>query len=133
MTVEEYHKMMEKRTRGKSAYSEHDLQVSCVTWFRYNYPEYAKLLMAIPNGGFRLKLTAAKMRAEGQLAGVPDLFLAVAKNKKHGLWIEMKNGKAGRVSDSQTDMMKRLWEQGYECRIARSMEDFEQIISDYLK
>lgn len=132
MSIDEYNKLLERVNRGKSARSEHDLQVQCVNWFRLVYPQYAQLLFAIPNGGYRSKTTARYMKAEGQLAGVPDLFLAVAKHKNHGLWVEMKNGKAGRVSDRQTEMMKLLWEQGYECRIARSREDFEAIINEYL-
>ena len=119
--------------RGKSARSEHDLQVACVNWFRLVYPYYAKLLFAIPNGGYRTPTTARYMKAEGQQAGVPDMFLAIGKGKTHGLWIEMKNGKAGRVSESQTEMMQLLWEQGYECRIARSIEDFQDAVNEYLR
>lgn len=132
MSIDEFNRLREQMNRGKSAPSEHDLQVHCVNWFRYVYPQYAQLLMAIPNGGYRMRLTAAKMRAEGQVAGVPDLFLAVGRNGKHGLWIEMKNGKAGRVSDKQTEMMERLCKEGYACCVARSKEDFEKIIQDYL-
>ena len=132
MTIDEYNKVLERMNKGKSAASEHDLQVGCVNWFRLAYPQYACLLMAIPTGGQRSIVVAAKMKAEGVLAGVPDLFLAVAKHKKHGLWIEMKNGKAGRVSDKQTEMMKLLWREGYDCRIARTRDDFEQIVKEYL-
>lgn len=132
MSIEEYRKMIAKSNGGKSAASEHDLQVQCVNWFRLVHPEYARLLMAIPNGGQRNSIVAAKMKAEGVQAGCPDLFLAVAKHKFHGLWIEMKNGKAGRVSDKQTEMIQLLWNEGYDCRIARSFEDFEQIVTDYL-
>ena len=147
VTVEEFRILWDKKNGGKptphtnevlwgprkSASSEHALQVACVNLFRAMYPEYAGLLFAIPNGGYRTPTTARYMKAEGQLAGVPDIFLAVSRNKRHGLWIEMKNGKAGRVSEAQTEMMKRLWEQGYECRIARSMEDFESIVREYLR
>ena len=132
MSIEEYKELVSRVNRGKSASSEHDLQVSCVNWFRYKYPQYSKLLFAIPNGGYRTKSTAKYMRAEGQLAGLPDLFLAIGKHGRHGLWIEMKNGKAGRVSDKQTEMMEILWGQGYDCRIARSKEDFESIMTEYL-
>lgn len=132
MSIDEYNELVSRVNRGKSAPSEHDLQVSCVNWFRYKYPQYSKLLFAIPNGGYRTKTTAKYMRAEGQLAGLPDLFLAISRHKAHGLWIEMKNGKAGRVSDKQTEMMEVLCGQGYDCRIARSREDFESIITEYL-
>lgn len=132
ISVEEYRKLIAKSNGGKSASSEHDLQVSCVNWFRLMYPDYAKLLFAIPNGGYRTPTTARYMKAEGQQSGVPDMMLAVPRHKSHGLWIEMKNGKAGRVSENQTEMMKQLWNQGYECRIARSIDDFMNIIQEYL-
>lgn len=34
---------------------EHELQVASVRWFRLQYPEYAPLLFAVPNGGARDK------------------------------------------------------------------------------
>ena len=132
MTIEEFNRLIEKSNRGKSAASEHDLQVQCVNWFRYVYPKYACYLMAIPNGGWRNETVAKKLKAEGVVAGVPDLFLAVPKHQFHGLWIEMKNGKAGRVSPEQTKMISLLFEQGYDCRIVRSFEDFENIVTDYM-
>lgn len=132
MTLSEYTAYIEKRNHGKSAASEHDLQVQCVRWFRLYYPKYARLLFAIPNGGQRNRIVAAKLKAEGVVAGVPDLFLAVPKGAYHGLWIEMKNGKAGKVSNKQNDMINVLKEQGYQCEVARSFNEFEGVIRDYL-
>lgn len=132
MTIEELHKEWERRNKGKVANSEHDLQVSCVNWFRIVYRQYSHLLMTIPNGGYRTKTTARIMRAEGQLSGVPDMFLAIARCGYHGLWIEMKNGKAGRLSDNQKDMIVRLEKEGYACRICRTREEFESTINSYL-
>ena len=132
ITADEYRKTMGKYLGGRYTTSEHDLQKACVQWFRLKYPRYAKLLMAIPNGARRTKFERVQVIEEGLVSGVPDLFLAIPNGKAHGLWIEMKNGKAGRVSDNQTEMMKLLWDQNYECRIARSFGDFEQIITEYL-
>ena len=44
---------------------EHSLQVCCVHWFRLQYPQYATLLFAVPNGGARNAITAGKLKAEG--------------------------------------------------------------------
>ena len=49
---------------------ESTLQVSCVRYFRYQYPQYKKLLFSIPNGGKRGVVTASIMKQEGALAGV---------------------------------------------------------------
>ena len=132
MTINEFRKQQEKRNQGKAAASEHDLQVQCVHIFRMLYPNHWRLLMAIPNGGYRTATTARKMRAEGVQAGVPDMLLAVARKGYHGLWIEMKNGKAGRVSELQTEMIARLKAEGYACAVCRTQEEFVNTIKEYI-
>lgn len=133
MSIEEYNKLMERKNRGKSATSEHDLQVSCVNWFRAAYPKIAFLLFAIPNGGWRNITTAYKLKEEGVVAGVPDIFLAVPRGDYHGLWIEMKNGKAGRLSEAQKYMQSLLRDQGYRCDVCHTWVEFRTIIQDYMK
>lgn len=132
MTLDDYRKQNERRNRGKVAESEHDLQVQCVHIFRLLYPNQWRLLMAIPNGGYRTATTARKMRAEGVQAGVPDLFLALPRKGQHGLWIEMKNGKAGRVSELQNEMIARLQAEGYACVVCRTQEEFIKTIMNYM-
>jgi hypothetical protein len=77
---------------GKS--SEHQQQATVIAWARSREtarPELA-LLFAVPNAGKRSVRLAAYMRAEGLKAGVPDLWLPVARRGYHGLVIEMKWG-----------------------------------------
>jgi hypothetical protein len=52
-----------------------------------------RMLHAIPNGGHRHKATAARLKAAGVKAGVPDICLPVARGDWHGLYIELKVGK----------------------------------------
>ena len=130
MTIEEYNKLIAHKYGGKSARSEHDLQVQCVEWFRRTHPR--EIIMAIPNGGYRTPKTAAFMKAEGQLAGVPDLFIPIARGGFHGLWIEMKNGKAGRLSENQKIMHERLQQYGYAVEVCRDAIHFRDIVSKYL-
>lgn len=136
MTIDELHRLWDSKTTpkrsGKSSHSEHDLQTACVNWFRMQYREYANLLIAIPNGGQRDVRVARKLKAEGVVAGVPDLFLAVARGQSHGLWIEMKNGKAGRVSEHQHYMLDALARQGYKGVVCRTFEEFMKEINEYL-
>ena len=54
---------------------ESKIQIACVNWFRYQYPEYKKLLFSVPNGGARNSITGAILKAEGALSGVSDLIL----------------------------------------------------------
>ena len=63
---------------------------------------------AIPNGGLRSKKTAARLKAEGVKAGVPDIFLPVSVGIWSGLFIEMKRTKGGRLSDEQREFIDRL-------------------------
>lgn len=119
-----------KPYRKAPSQPEHDLQVACVEWFRYQYQ--GLLLMSIPNGGWRKKATAAKLKQEGAVAGVPDLLLAHPSNGYHGLWIEMKNGKKGRLSDNQKTIIPQLEREGYKVIIARTFEEFKKGVTEYL-
>ena len=47
-------------------------------------------VFAIPNGGHRHIKVAAKLKAEGVKAGIPDIFVAVPNSYSAGLFIEMK-------------------------------------------
>ena len=132
MNVAEYKKLMEKTNGGKAAQTEYDLQAACVRLFRVIYPKYANLLFSIPNGAKRTKWERGQALGEGMLPGVPDLFLAIARKGKHGLWIEMKNGSAGKLSDEQKEMIARLEEQGYACVVCRNMDEFMKAIKEYL-
>ena len=74
--------------------SEHQEQAALFRWAWFaqvKHPALA-LLYAIPNGGHRHKAVAARMKAEGVKAGVPDLCLPVARGGssdklKVGEWV----------------------------------------------
>lgn len=70
---------------------------------------------AIPNGGLRDKITAAKLTHEGVKSGVPDVFLPLPCAQYAGLFIEMKRSadkatkrRAGVTSDSQDEWIAYL-------------------------
>ena len=110
---------------------EHRLQCACVRWFRYQYPELTSLLFAVPNGGRRDATTAAKLKAEGVVAGVSDLILLVKRGGYGGLLIEMKTDK-GRQSPEQKAWQKEVERQGYLYKVCRNLDDFIAIIREYL-
>lgn len=91
-----------------------------------------QLLFAVPNGGQRNVIVAARMKAEGVRAGVPDLFLAVPAFGYNGLFIELKKPKGGRVSDSQTEFISELSEQGYRVTVCHGFIEAKQAIENYL-
>ena len=107
------------------------LQAACVQWFRFQHRKYAKLLMHIPNGGYRTKAQAARFVGQGVIPGVPDLLLAVPHGQHHGLWIEMK-AYHGKVSMSQYEMQELLKAQGYSVAVCRSFDEFMEIVNEYL-
>lgn len=98
--------------------TEHDLQASIIAEvnLRANQDPIWALLFAIPNGGHRSKATAGKLKAEGVRAGVPDLFLPVARHGYHGLFIELKVGR-NQPTELQRVWLDRLIAQGYCCRV----------------
>ena len=120
---------------------EDKLQEACVTWFGYQYPEYAPLLWHIPNGGSRNVIEAAKLKRMGVRRGVPDLQLAIPRSVYTspttrslvdcGLFIELKT-KDGRVTPEQKKMHKRLIAQGYKVIVCRSLDDFMIQIQAYI-
>lgn len=102
------------------------------------YPEIA-LLFAIPNGGHRNLLVARKMKAEGVKAGVPDMFLPVARGGFHGMFLELKTevnrpkrGGKGGLSDLQTQWLADLRDQGYRAEVAYGAREAIAMIEGYL-
>ena len=95
------------------------------------YPEL-RLLHHIPNGGARRKSEAARLKAEGVKPGVPDIFLPVARGPWHGLFIELKRQKGGKVSDAQKNWISDLLNQGYLAEVAYGWKEAAALIEDYL-
>lgn len=119
--------------RRASRHEESTLQRQCVAWFRIQYPKYAKLLFAVPNGGGRSRVEAAIMKAEGVTAGVADLILLIPRKGYGSLCIEMKTIASGsRQSSTQKAWQKATEEVGNVYAIARTFEDFQSIVNDYM-
>lgn len=89
---------VERKTRAPSKPSEvpieHEEQKNFVKWFRMQYPKV--LIFAVPNAAARDHNAASWMRAEGLVAGVPDLICPEWK-----LVIEMKRIKGSTISEEQ--------------------------------
>lgn len=112
---------------------ESSIQCGCVAWYRLQYPELGKLLVACPNGSKRPNaITGAILKREGVVAGVADLLLFVARGGYHGLHIEMKTEK-GRQSDAQKAWQSLVEAQGYKYIICRSVEEFVKEVGNYME
>lgn len=128
-------------------HEESKLQQQCVAWFRAQYPHYAMLLTHPANEGNGNRVSGAIHKAEGTVAGVPDLLLFLSAEYRretgtgaqymafleryHALGIEFKTPK-GRQSQQQKDFQKMFEAADYKYVIVRSFEDFEKEIKDYI-
>ena len=117
--------------KPRNSNEEHEIQKSCIKWFRLQYPKFTGLLYAVPNGGKRDAITAAVMKSEGVLAGAPDLCLDVPNHHYHGLRIEMKTRK-GTQQASQKEFQRNVESMGYKYILCRSFDDFRRMITQYL-
>ena len=114
-------------------------QIILVNRIRQLYPDV--LIFAIPNGGQRSITEAVRLKAEGVLAGVPDLFLARADASSHGLFIEMKRAKGGidgkrgggKISAKQQSVMEVLKHEGYAVLVAYGCDEAWPYVEQYLK
>lgn len=106
--------------------SESQEQMLFVQWFKRTYPSIR--ILSIPNGGHRHIAVAAKMKAEGQAKGVPDIFIPAWL-----CWIEFKKIKGGTLSPVQKDWIAYLEAIGHQVIIGRGFEDAKRQIENVKK
>lgn len=115
--------------------SEHMEQTAVFEWAAWNehkYPEL-KLMYHIPNGGSRNIIEAANLKRQGVKAGMPDICLPVARGAYHGLYIELKRQKGGRVTPEQEKKIDDLREEEYAACVCYGAKEAIDVITDYLK
>lgn len=111
-----------------------------MTWTRANarmHPEL-DLLFAIPNGGWRDKREAARLKSMGVRAGVSDYLLPKPRFNCDcpgyavcGLWLELKSAD-GRPTASQLEWGRLMLEQGYEFKVCYGWVEAAKAICTYL-
>lgn len=110
-------------------------QATLFKWAAYmsnRWPEL-QLLHHIPNGGSRNPVEAAHFKQQGVKAGIPDIFLPCARCGYHGLYIEMKRQKGGRLSENQKMMIRALRAQGYKVEVCAGWEAAKETITKYME
>lgn len=117
---------------------EHDEQAALIRWATLNERVIPQLrnLFAIPNGGTRHPVEAARLKASGVKAGTFDLMLAVVCREcgvivRPGLFIEMKFGKNKPTTD-QLAFKERMVAEGYACWVCYRWSDAANVILAYL-
>lgn len=114
----------------RSEHTEAVTLMKAVRLLEAKHPEL-RLLFAVPNGGDRHPAVAAKMKAEGVKAGVPDYVLPVARGPFHGLVIELKTA-TGSASREQKQWLSDLRDQGYRAEVCRGWEQAFNVIKEYI-
>jgi hypothetical protein len=113
--------------------TEHAEQVKFFKWAEHWLPEnMQQLIFAIPNGGARHVLTGKKLKDEGVKPGVPDIFFAWPRLGYHGMFIEMKRKKGGRLSESQKFIIDALRSAGYFVVVCKGCEEAQKEICNYM-
>ena len=91
-----------------------------------------------PNGGQRdsnrqkAQRRGAQLKAEGVKAGFPDVAIYEPKGEYLGLFIELKK-EGGKVSTEQRVWLDRLQQRGYKVYKTDSLDEFIDLVDNYLK
>lgn len=119
----------------RNAPTEAQEQKALFEWIAYNIWKWPELRLCyhIPNGGSRDPREAHNLKLQGVKPGVPDICLPVPRGPYHGLYIELKRQKGGRLSEDQKAWLNRLNRVGYRAVVCNGFEAARDEILDYLK
>jgi hypothetical protein len=96
-------------------------QAAIVEWIRLVAPDL--LVFHVPNGGFRTKAEAARMKWVGVLAGVPDVVILGLDGR---CWLIEVKGPGGSLSPDQRVIRDRCTAMRIPYVIAKSIDDVRQ-------
>lgn len=120
--------------------SEDGHQLAVMQWCALSFNLYPALrwLHHSPNGGFRNKREAGKLKAMGVKRGFPDLTLLVPRGIYHGLFIELKipelkNKKDGGAQPEQIEWGVYLKENNYAYMLCHGWEHARDTLVSYLE
>lgn len=123
--------------------SEHNLYERIARYLQQQYPDVI----------YRFDLAADLKLTPGQAAkhhrlhperGYPDLFIAEARGKYHGFYLEIKTKsnspykkdgtlKKDKHVEEQAEMLKKLRARGYKAEFGVGFEECKRIIDEYLR
>ena len=109
-------------------------QAAVVTWWRfacrkYGVPEEA--LLRVSEGAEESGVRRALFRRQGARRGAADLFLAVPRGGRFGLWLSVKR-RGMRMRPEERDFLCNMTSLGYDAAVCRSRDEAEQRIHAYL-
>lgn len=113
---------------------ERDEQRAFFELVKIKHPEAFEDLWSNGNGAHLAHGARAgkRRKQEGLKAGVPDIFFAQARGGFHGLFIELKRRKHGKISDEQLRIANRLIGNGYAAKIVEGCDEAYAVFRSYL-
>lgn len=108
------------------SWDEDKLQAEFYIWFHNKFPQYRKLLFAIPNGGRRDGLESKILKATGVVRGVADMQFCFA-GKSYFLELKRPNGR-GIQSDDQKEFERIIKSQGFYYKMYNDLNELKGII-----
>lgn len=106
---------------------EEKIHKSICAYLRVTLP-HGWLVIHVPNGGSRNIVEAAKLKAMGTTAGVPDLMILGPKGFTG--WLEVKAPK-GRLSQSQRHFIDSLQDMQHPVAVVHSIDEAQQAIKSW--
>ena len=100
------------------------LQIAVARFLDVSLPEGA-VWFAVPNGGSRNPIEAAKLKRMGTRPGIPDICIIW---RGRSIFIELKTPK-GRTSPAQEAVMSALTMAGAVVNVCRSLEDVQGFLA----
>lgn len=111
-------------------------QANFIEWTHYVYRRFPesfpmlRLIHASMNAGKRSIKQGGRLKAQGLLAGVCDLFLPVPRNGKCGLFIELKI-EGGKVSKEQAAFIRDVIDMGYDAHVCYGFKAAVAVVKSY--
>lgn len=109
-------------------------QIAVFQWAAREVARYPvlSLLFAVPNGGKRDAIEAAKFKRAGVKPGVPDMLLPVSRGGYIGLAIELKTW-PNKPTELQAEWLDALAGERWRCRVCYSATEAIEVLSAYMQ
>lgn len=122
----------EKKFKSFKAYKTYEKDEQKVIFEYARKRKELKWLFAIPNGGKRNVLEAMSLKAQGLKPGVSDMFLPLARNGYHGLFIELKVGK-NKTTPKQDEFIRDVSFNNYKCEVCYGAKEAIKVLEEYIQ
>lgn len=108
---------------------EDKIHLAVVRYIQLQYPKVP--FHHSPNEAKRSKFEQYKIKLLGTRSGFPDLFIPVARSKRHGLVIELKAGK-NKPTPAQAAWIEEFASQNYYACVCYSFDEAKRVIDLYM-